>query len=57
MTPCGTHALQMALELLGVGPGDEVILSPYTYIATVDADNDGLLAAGLCRFRSQDLPD
>jgi dTDP-4-amino-4,6-dideoxygalactose transaminase len=37
MTPCGTHALQMALELLGVGPGDEVILSPYTYIATVDA--------------------
>ena len=37
MTPCGTHALQMALELLEVGPGDEVILSPYTYIATVDA--------------------
>jgi perosamine synthetase len=37
ITPCGTHALQMALELLGVGPGDEVIVSPYTYIATIDA--------------------
>jgi len=37
MTPCGTHALQLALELIGVGPGDEVIVSPYTYIATIDA--------------------
>jgi perosamine synthetase len=37
MTPCGTHALQLALELTGVGPGDEVIVSPYTYIATIDA--------------------
>ena len=37
MTPCGTHALHMALELMGVGPGDEVIVSPFTYIATIDA--------------------
>jgi dTDP-4-amino-4,6-dideoxygalactose transaminase len=37
ITPCGTHALQMALELLDIGPGDEVLVSPYTYIATVDA--------------------
>lgn len=37
MTPCGTHALHTALELLGIGPGDEVIVSPFTYIATIDA--------------------
>jgi dTDP-4-amino-4,6-dideoxygalactose transaminase len=37
MTPCGTHALQMALELLDIGPGDEVLVSPYTFIATIDA--------------------
>jgi len=35
MTPCGTHALHMALTLLDVSPGDEVIVSPYTYIATI----------------------
>jgi perosamine synthetase len=37
ITPCGTHALQMALELLDIGPGDEVLVSPYTYIATIQA--------------------
>jgi dTDP-4-amino-4,6-dideoxygalactose transaminase len=37
ITPCGTHALHMALEILGIGPGDEVLVSPYTYIATIDA--------------------
>lgn len=37
MTPCGTHALHMAVELLGIGPGDEVLVSPFTYIATIDA--------------------
>jgi dTDP-4-amino-4,6-dideoxygalactose transaminase len=37
MMPCGTHALQLALDLIGVGPGDEVIVAPYTYIATIDA--------------------
>jgi len=36
MTPCGTHALHMSLELLGVGPGDEVIVSPFTFVATID---------------------
>lgn len=32
-----TSALQIALEILGVGPGDEVILPSFTFIATANA--------------------
>ena len=37
ITPCGTHALQLAMGILDIGPGDEVLTSPYSYIATYDA--------------------
>ncbi len=35
-TSCGTTALYASLNALDVGPGDEVILPPYTFVATLN---------------------
>lgn len=37
LTTSCTHALEMAALLLGIGPGDEVIMPSYTFASTADA--------------------
>jgi dTDP-4-amino-4,6-dideoxygalactose transaminase len=37
LTTSGTHALEMIALLLGIGPGDEVILPSFTFVSTANA--------------------
>jgi len=37
LTGSGTQALNTALHVLGITGGDEVLVTPYTFVATVDA--------------------
>ena len=48
-----TAALHLSLEALGVGPGDEVIVSPYTFTASVAA----VFYAGATPVLADTMPD
>ena len=48
----GTLALELALAVLDLAPGDEVLTSPFTFVATVNA---ALAAGATVRFADIDL--
>ena len=50
----GTAALHMAMVAIGIGPGDEVIVPPYTFTATASAV---LMAGGVPVFADVREPD
>jgi len=51
-TSCGTSALTTVLGALDIGPGDEVIIPPYSFVATY---NVGVLNNALPIFVDSDL--
>ena len=53
----GTSALHLALLAADVGPGDEVITVPFTFVATVSAIRYTRRAAGVRRHRPAHLHD
>jgi len=37
LTPSGTHAIELGLRALGIGPGDEVICPSFAFVSTANA--------------------
>ena len=56
-TSCGTSALTSTLGALDIGPGDEVIIPPYTFVATYNVVVAQLRAAHLCGHRPGKFSD
>src|SRR5207244_6300296 len=37
LTPSGTHALELAALVLGLSPGDEIVMPSWTFVSTANA--------------------
>jgi perosamine synthetase len=54
-TNTGTTALHLALEALGIGPGDEVIVPAFTYVASIQAITATGATPVFCDIHADDL--